>query len=222
MATSINRPNSQVFMKRLWKGLFHVVAIAVYIVLIFGMFQIGRWLSGILAIGLVLLAQSLRYIASALDRIAHNLNSRSKDHEDGAGTSSAPQTVSAFVTWIFIQGCNGYLVFETFRWSTLSMGYRVLCALVVVEMLYLAIRFINRSISYEPASFGIGDGHVLRDRPSAPVAAQERERKRVESRLGVLKTMYENGEISREAYLKAKDKYLVHLVMDSPDDEFAD
>ena len=100
-----SRNDSFNLMKRLWKGALHVLAVAGYISLIIGMLVIGSWLAGFVTLGLILLAQSLRYIASAMDRIAYSI-SQKRHSGEGAQSSQVSPIFSAIFVWILIQGCN--------------------------------------------------------------------------------------------------------------------
>jgi hypothetical protein len=204
--------------KRLWKGALHVLAVASYISLIIGMLVIGSWLAAFVTLGLVLLAQSLRYIASAMDRIAHSISLRKQRGEDATGSLVLP-TLSAITVWILIQGCNAAITLYAFNLSGTESFVRVLVVLVFIEATYLGLRIVNRRIAYEPASFGIADRNVLRTGPVPYEKLAGKEKERIEGNLQRLKKMADTGDISEQAYLRARDKYLVRLVMESRSDD---
>lgn len=205
-------------MKRLWKGALHVLAVAGYIALIIGMLVIGSWLAGFVTLGLVLLAQSLRYIASAMDRIAHSISRRDQGG-GGAPKSRVTPILSAIFVWVLIQGCNAGIALYALNLEGTQSSIRVLAVLVFIEAIYLGLRFVNRRIAYEPASFGIADRNVLRTGPIPYENLAEREKERIERSLQRLKDMAEKGDISERAYLRARDKYLVRYVMESKSDD---
>lgn len=212
------RTDSLKQMKRLWKGALHVLAVASYIGLIIGMLVIGSWLAGFVTLGLVLLAQSLRYIASAMDRIAHSLRQQADGEETQSG-SHRSSLLSAILVWILIQGCNIAIGFYALDLGGTGSTLRVAAILVFIEATYLGLRLINRRIAYEPASFGIADRSVLREGPVPYEKLATREKERIEQKLQVLKELAESGEISERAYLRARDRYLVRYVMDSKSDD---
>lgn len=210
--------DSRRLMKRLWKGALHVLAVASYIALIIGMLVIGNWIAGFVTLGLVLLAQSLRYVASAMDRIAHSIGKQAQDEENQSRSSSSP-IVSAILVWLLIQGCNVAIGLYAMNLDGTQAALRVLAILVFVEAIYLGLRMINRRIAYEPASFGIADKNLLHEGPVPFENLDERAKKRIEQRLEVLKNLAADGDISQRAYLRARDKYLVRYVMESKSDE---
>lgn len=201
-------------MQRLWKGALHVLAVAGYIGLIIGMLVIGSWLSGFVTLGLVLLAQSLRYIASAMDRIAHSMRQQLQGEEAESGSNHIP-IVSAILVWVLIQGCNAAIGLYAFKIDGSQPALQVVAILVVIEAIYLGLRVINRKIAYVPASFGIADRNVFREGPVPYEKLAAREKERIEQKLQVLKELAEDGAISERAYLRARDKYLVRYVMES-------
>ena len=204
-------------MKRLWKGALHVLAVASYISLIIGMLVIGSWLAGFVTLGLVLLAQSLRYIASAMDRIAYSVSKRRQSEESATGSQLTP-ILSSILVWILIQGCNTAIALYALNLGGTESLVRVLAVLVFIEATYLVLRLVNRRIEYEPASFGIADRNVLRTGPVPYENLAEREKERIERRLQRLKELADKGDISERAYLRARDKYLVRYVMESKSD----
>lgn len=211
--SQVLRHDSFTLMKRLWKGALHVLAVASYISLIIGMLVIGSWLAGFVTLGLVLLAQSLRYIASAMDRIEHSISQREQSGE-GTTDSQVSPILSAIFVWILIQGCNAAIALYAFSLAGSQSLFRVLAVLVLVEAIYLALRFVNRRIAYEPASFGIADRNVLRSGPDSYEDLSAKKKERIERSLQRLKEMADRGDISERAFLRAKDKYLVRYVME--------
>ena len=208
----------QVFLKRLWKGTLHMLVVSTYIGLAIGMFLIDRWYPLFVTVFLILLAQSLRYIASAMDRIAfHSSNKESGPTE--AQTSSTASIVSSIILWLLVQACNAFIILTAMNLGSVLSAIKVGIALVCVEVAYLVIRAINRTISYESASFGIADRSIFRDGPIPAHSSINRERERINRRLQTLHEMVEKGEISQRAYSKARDKYLVKQVMEAPEDE---
>ena len=213
-----SRNDSFTLMKRLWKGALHVLAVASYISLIIGMLVIGGWLAGFVTLGLVLLAQALRYIASAMDRIAHSI-SQKKQSGEGTTDSQVSPILSAIFVWVLIQGCNAAIALYALNLGGLLPLIRVLAVLIFIEATYLALRFVNRRIAYEPASFGIADRNVLRSGPDSYENFPSKKKERIERSLQRLKEMADRGDISERAYLRARDKYLVRYVMESESDD---
>ena len=203
--------------KRLWKGTLHVVAAAIYIALVLGMFSVGSWFLALITLGVVFLVQALRYIASSMDRIAHNVAKR-QEADGSVRSSTIGYKISALLVWLLIQCGNAYLALKAFEVSTSSFAVRVTAALAFVEIVYLFIRFINQKVAYQAASFGMADRSLFRDGPTPLREEQEQRKQKVKAKLEVLRTMVEKGEISEHAYLKARDKYLVRQVMESNDD----
>lgn len=218
VVSQASRNDSFSLMKRLWKGALHVLAVAGYISLIIGMLVIGSWLAGFVTLGLILLAQSLRYIASAMDRIAYSVSKRNQSEESPQNSQVSP-IFSAIFVWILIQGCNAAIALYALNLEGSQSLVRVLAVLVFIEATYLGLRFVNRRSSYEPASFGIADRNVLRTGPVPYENLSERERERIERSLQRLKEMADRGDISERAYLRARDKYLVRYVMESKSDD---
>ena len=216
--SQVLRHDSFTLMKRLWKGALHVLAVASYISLIIGMLVIGSWLAGFVTLGLVLLAQSLRYIASAMDRIAYSISQKKHSGEEATGSQLTP-ILSAIFVWILIQGCNAAIALYASSLASSQSLFRVLAVLVFVEATYLVLRFVNRRIAYEPASFGIADRNVLHSGPDSYENFPSRKKERIERSLQRLKEMADRGDISERAYLRARDKYMVRYVMESKSDE---
>ncbi len=203
--------------KRLWKGALHVLVAATYVGLILVVFTQAHWFTGLITLGIVLVVQALRYIASAMDRIAFTLSRRSGE-EHYANKSPGLHRASAVVVWLLIQTCNAFMIYCVVADVNRVFGARVGAALLGIECIYFAIRFINRRTVYASASFGVSDRSLMRQGPTSQ-EQRERERQRIDAKLETLREMYEKGEISVEAHLKARDKYLVKHVMNLPDDE---
>lgn len=211
------RSDPALLTKRLWKGALHVLVAATYVGLILVVFAQAHWFTGLITLGIVLVMQTLRYIANAMDRIAFTLSRRSGE-EHHANKPPGLHRTSAVVVWLLIQGCNAYVIYVALAGVDRGFGVRVGVALLAIEVVYFAIRFINRRTVYASASFGVSDRSLVRQEPTFQ-AQRERERQRIDAKLETLREMYEKGEISVEAHSKARDKYLVKHVMNLPDDE---
>lgn len=211
------RSDPTLLTKRLWKGALHVLVAATYVGLVLIMFPHAGWFTGLITVGIVLVIQALRYIASAMDRIAFTLSERTVDEENPTSSPGLHRISAAFV-WLLIQGCNAFVIFGAL--DAVGRGYaiRVGIALLMIEVVYFVIRFINTKVVYASASFGVSDRSLIRQGPSSQ-EQRDKKRQRIEAKLEALRLMVEKGDISERAYLKARDKHLVQHVMETPNDE---
>ena len=188
-------------MKRLWKGALHVLAVASYISLIIGMLVIGSWLAGFVTLGLVLLAQSLRYIASAMDRITYSISHR-KQSGQGTTRSQVSPIFSMTLVWTLFQWNNATIALHELNPGVLESVFHVLAVLFLIEAAYLGLRFVHKRIAYEPVSFGIADRSIWGIGPVSNENLAEKEKERIEHRLQRLKEMSDRGDISECAYMR--------------------
>ncbi|MCY4057283.1 MAG: hypothetical protein OXG44_04700, partial [Gammaproteobacteria bacterium] len=89
----------------------------------------------------------------------------------------------------------------------------ILIGVVLIEVLYSRIRSVNRRVEFEEASYGFKDRGPLTRGPEAMQASNQA---RLDRRLEELKTLADEGLISRKAYEKARDKHRIRSVMDEP------
>ena len=85
-------------------------------------------------------------------------------------------------------------------------------ALVIVELLYVPVRELNRRTAFQEASYGFRDRAPLRGGGDAR-AARDLRIAEVERGLTELCAIVRDGRVSQRAYEKACDRYRVRAVM---------
>lgn len=205
---------AEVRLGRLWKGTLLVGVAAGYALLVALMFVHHGWRPALLALLLIVISQFLRYIAADVDRIGWNL-ARQRDEGDRQGGANADRTQRQLfrVLVALAQIVNLALVVQALMAGGPPRALATLVGLVVIEVLFMRIRSVNRRVAFERASYGVQDG-VLVDHPARREPWDEARAEKLKQKLERLERMAEAGEISQKAYAKARDKWLVRRVME--------
>ncbi len=207
---------AEVRLGRLWKGTLLVGVASAYALLIALMFVHYGWRPALLALVLIVVSQFLRYIAGDVDRIGWNLarqHDKSGD-EQGADSNAIRHQRRLFRLLVALaQVVNLALVAQALFVGGALRAAATLIGLMVVEVLFAQIRSVNRRVDFERASYGVQDS-VLIDRPQHDGPWDEARTEKLNQKLGRLRRMAEAGEISQKAYEKARDRWLVRVVME--------
>lgn len=202
-------------LQRLWKGTL-VVAITAGYLLILTLLLIHRdWRAALMALFLIVLAQFFRYIGDDVDRIGWQLSSHSNKAQERAEDHAQDRQkrmrrLLVGLTWL----PNLALVGHGHWLGGPVWAAALFIGVVVIELLHARIRKVNRAVAFEQASFGFADRSLFAGGPESIARLKETKERRVEERLDTLERMAEEGQISRKAYKKARDKARVRLVME--------
>ena len=199
---------------RLGKGALFVGIAAGYILLLALTLILHGWKPGLLAMFFVVVGQFFRHIASEADRIGWRLDGNRTEAPAEADIDT--RAYQRRMLWLFAslaQLPNVALVAQAAFLSGLDWGGAVAGALLLIELLYLTVRRLNRRTAFREASYGFRDrGPLTGD--TAPIdASRERQEAEVERKLAELLKLAEDGHISHKAYEKARDRHRVRLVM---------
>lgn len=206
---------AEVRLGRLWKGTLLVGVASGYALLVALMFIDHGWRPALLALLLIVVSQFLRYIAADVDRIGWNLARQRDNGDDGQSGANAARTQRYLfrVLVALAQVVNLALVVQALMAGGPPRALATLVGLVVVEVLFMRVRSVNRRVAFERASYGVQDG-VLVDHPVRSEPWDEARAEKLKQKLERLERMAEAGEISQKAYAKARDKWLVRRVME--------
>lgn len=190
-------------LQRLWKGTLYTVIAAGYLTLVgLPLIYVG-WRPACLLAFLVILGQFLRFIAGDVDRVGWEMAQRPA----GAEPDQQYQRWLLTVLFVLVQATNVGLVGVTGVFAGALWAAVALAGLLGVEVLFAAIRRINREINFESASYGAPEGPVqcghLHNAPNQVL----------EQRLATLEAMASRGEISRDAFETARDKARIDHVL---------
>lgn len=205
-------------LRRLWKGTLLVGVAGGYVLLVSLLLVQHGWRAALLAAFFVVVSQFLRYIASDVDRIGWQL---SKNENQAEGGNDAPESGQAarYQARLFrglvalAQLVNVALVVQAFTLGGPLRALATAAGLAAIEVLFSRIRKVNREITFEQASYGFSDRQPLPTGVSTAGPWDEAANERLARKLETLRQMAETGDISTEAYRKARDKWLVRSVM---------
>ncbi len=202
---------AQVKLQRLWKGTLFVGIGGGYVLLVATLFIYHGWRAALLAVFLIGVSQFFRYIANDVDRIGWRMSNESD--EAVAETTKRYQKRMLVALAGLIQALNLALIYQAYRLGDLRWMLPVLVGLVLIEVLFCRIRSVNRRIEFEEASYGFKDrGPLTRGPETMRVSNQAR----LDRKLEALETLADEGRISRKAYVKARDKHRIRVVLDDP------
>lgn len=200
----------RVRLQRLAKGALFVGIVAGYALLLgLTLVQFG-WRPALLAVFFVLAGQGLRHIASEADRIGLTLAG------DPDATTADLRGYQRRMLRIFTgltQLPNAALAVQAFLLGGWSWGALAAAGLLVVELLYVLVRNLNRRTAFREASYGFRDRGPLRVGVTDAESARDIRAAEVERRLEELCAMVEEGRVSQRAYDKACDRYRVRALM---------
>ena len=203
-------------LRRLWKGTLLVGVAGGYVLLVSLLLVQHGWRAALLAAFFVVVSQFLRYIASDVDRIGWQLSKG--DETEGSGGQESGQAVR-YQTRLFrglvalAQLVNVALIVQAFTLGGPLRALATAAGLAAIEVLFSRIRKVNREITFEQASYGFSDRQPLPTGVSTAGPWDEAANERLARKLETLRQMAEAGDISTEAYRKARDKWLVRSVM---------
>lgn len=205
-------------LRRLWKGTLLVGVAGGYVLLVSALLLQHSWQAALLAAFLVVVSQFLRYIASDVDRIGWHLSERKNQEQDAQAATPAADAVRYQARLfrgliVLAQLVNVALVVQAFALGGVLRALATLLGLAVIEVLFSRIRKVNREVTFEQASYGFSDRPPLHGGPARAGPWDEVANERLQRKLETLRQMAEAGEISTEAYRKARDKWLVRRVM---------
>lgn len=199
---------ARVRLQRLAKGALFVGIAGGYVLLVGLTLVLFGWRAAVLAVFFVLAGQGLRHIASEADRIGLTLA--------GEGAAADTRDYQKRMLRIFTgltQLPNVALAAQAFLLGGWPWGAPATAALLIVELLYVLVRSLNRRTAFREASYGFRDRAPLRGGGVCVDAAHDLRAAEVERRLEELCAMVRDGRVSQRAYDKACDRYRVRAVM---------
>lgn len=197
-------------LRRLWKGTLLVGVAGGYVLLVSLLLVQHGWRAALLAAFFVVASQFLRYIASDVDRIGWQL-SKGDEAESGQAARYQVRLFRGLVA--LAQLVNVALIVQAFTLGGPLRALATAAGLAAIEVLFSRIRKVNREITFEQASYGFSDRQPLPTGVSTAGPWDEAANERLAHKLETLRQMAETGDISTEAYRKARDKWLVRSVM---------
>ncbi|MDE0177083.1 MAG: hypothetical protein OXP36_00680, partial [Gammaproteobacteria bacterium] len=195
---------AQIRLQRLWKGTLFVGIGGGYVLLVALLFVYHGWQAALLAVFLIGVSQFFRYIANDVDRIGWRMSNESD--ESAGDTTKRYQGRMLVALAGLVQALNLALIYQAYHLGGLRWMLPMLIGLVLIEVLYSRIRSVNRRIEFEEASYGFKDRGPLTRGPEAMRASNQA---RLDRKLEELKTLADEGLISRKAYEKARDKHRI-------------
>ena len=214
MTRQASSDDTRLRLQRLAKGALFVGIAAGYTLLLALALVLHGWKAALLALFFVVVGQFFRHIASEADRIGWRLDAERDEAE--AQADSATQTYQRRMLWLFAslaQVPNVALVVQASLLSNLESAGIVAGSLLLIELLYLTVRRLNRQTAFREASYGFRDRSPLIDGPTALDTSRQHREAEVERKLAELGRMAEEGRISQKAYEKARDRHRVRVVM---------
>lgn len=209
----MDRPSADtaahVRLHRLAKGALFVGIAAGYVLLVGLTLVLFGWRAALLAAFFVLTGQCFRHIANEADRIGLGL---ANDEGATADTRDYQHRVLRIFTGL-TQLPNIALAVQAFVLAGWPWGIPATAALLVVELLHVRVRTLNRRTAFQEASYGFRDRAPLRRGGVNADAARDLRAAEVERRLTELRAMVGDGRVSQRAYEKACDRYRVRAVM---------
>ena len=214
MTTQASPEDTRLRLQRLAKGALFVGIAAGYTLLIALALVLHGWKPALLALFFIIVGQFFRHIASEADRIGWRLDA--ERNETNPEADSETRTYQKRMLWLFAslaQLPNVALVVQATLLSNPESAGIVAASLLLIELLYLTVRRLNRQTAFREASYGFRDRSPLTDGPAPLVTSREHREAEVERKLAELRKMAEEGRISQKAYEKARDRHRVRAVM---------
>ena len=203
---------AQVRLQRLWKGTLFVGIGGGYVLLVAMLFIYQRWRAALLALFLIGVAQFFRYIANDVDRIGWRMSNEWSDEPIAESTKRYQRRMLVALVGL-AQAINLALIYQAYHVGDLRWMLPTLVGLALIELLYSRIRSVNRRIEFEEASYGFKDRGPLSGGPDAVGTSN---RAALDRKIDRLRALADEGQISRKAYEKARDKHRVRSVMEEP------
>ena len=210
MTTQAGSDDTRLRLQRLAKGALFVGIAAGYTLLLALALVLHGWKPALLALFFIIVGQFFRHIASEADRIGWRLDAERDEADSGT------RNYQKHMLWLFAslaQVPNVALVVQASLLSSLESAGIVAGSLLLIELLYLTVRRLNRQTAFREASYGFRDRSPLTDGPTPLNNSRERREAEVERKLAELGKMAEEGRISQKAYEKARDRHRVRVVM---------
>ncbi len=203
-------------LRRLAKGALFVGIAAGYVLLPSLTLVLFGWRPALLAAFFVVTGQCFRHIADEADRIGLSLA------EPGSATTDNVPVLDARhyqrrMRRLFValtQLPNAGLAVQALLLGDGPWAAGATATLLLVELLYVLVRRLNRQTAFREASYGFRDRAPLGGRPLDGGVAGDRSRAAVEARLADLRAMVDDGRVSQRAYEKACDRHRIRAVMD--------
>ena len=202
-------------LQRLAKGAIFVGIAAGYTLLLALALVLHGWKPALLALFFIVVGQFFRHIASEADRLGWRLNAGPGTIPEAHADASA-RSYQRRMLWLFAslaQLPNVALVAQATLLAGTESGAVTAGALLVIEVLYLTVRRLNRRTAFREASYGFKDRGPFSGGATPIDASRERREPEVEHKLAQLRRMAEEGRISHKAYQKACDRHRVRVVM---------
>ena len=197
-------------LRRLAKGALLVGITAGYALLLGLTLVLFGWRPALLAVFFVLTGQCFRHIAHEADRMGLGLPDATADAAALRARGYHGHMLRLFM--VLTQLPNVGLAVQAFVLAGAGWGAAATGGLLIIEVLYVLVRRLNRRTAYEQASFGFREPGPVRNAVALD-AAREAGAAEVERRLEELYVMVEDGRVSYDAYKKACDRYRVRAVM---------
>ena len=207
----------RVRLHRLAKGALFVGIAVGYVLLVGLTLVLFGWRAALLAGFFVLTGLCFRHIADEADRIGLGLAGDSAGAPAGAPDDAADarnyQHRMLRIFAALTQLPNVALAVQAFLLGGWAWAAPATAALVIVELLYVPVRDLNRRTAFREASYGFRDRAPLRGGGVNAEAARDLRTAEVERGLTELCAMVRDGRVSQRAYEKACDRYRVRAVM---------
>ena len=201
-------------LQRLAKGALFVGIAAGYTLLLALALVLHGWKPALLALFFIIVGQFFRHIAGEADRLGWRLDA--ERNETTPETDASARSYQRRMLWLFAslaQLPNVALVAQATLLAGTESGAVTAGALLVIEVLYLTVRRLNRRTAFREASYGFKDRGPFSGGATPIDASRERREAEVEGKLAELRQMAEDGRISHTAYEKACDRHRVRVVM---------
>ncbi len=202
-------------LQRLAKGALFVGIAAGYTLLLAWTLVFHSWKPALLALFFIVVGQFFRHIAGEADRIGWRLDVEPGTAPEGQADANM-RSYQRRMLWLFAslaQVPNVALVVQASLLSSLESAGIVAGSLLLIELLYLTVRRLNRQTAFREASYGFRDRNPVTGGPTPLNTSREQLSADVERKLDELRKMAEEGRISQKAYEKARDRHRVRAVM---------
>lgn len=197
---------------RLSKGVLLLGIAAAYLLYLLWMLLYVGWQQALFAAVAVLLVQGLRVVANEVERIGWRLESQSDASESEKSTGRLQRRLLILVVFV-IQVINVVLVVQAYLLTDINWTIGLVGLFVFIELLFMAIRRVNRTISYDTAVYGGQDSIWFGVDSRSKINAMDVRMKKLDEKLEMLNKMREEGKISSEAYRRAVDEHRVAEAM---------